>query len=223
MLLTFCLLFITSCSPILTYQAIKEETLDLKSKLFRRDTCKTHSYIKSDIKEFINDRFLRKSPARLGVIPFSVPVSFSTQNINLPGIDLKIASKVKAQLHEYEIAPIIELYNRIAWPGKKDEFFAGNHGAISFARQAGYDLILVGYIDAGKKIGELRAETKVIAVDSGITLYYGSADVDVSKKQHYQSTGEVFGSRRRPDLIMHRPLIDKLAMCIAKDIAKEEN
>lgn len=220
--LTLFATFLSSCSPVLTYEATKEELRNLTRRIFKDEDCNNRSFIKNDIQDFISSRYLRNSPVRMAVIPYSVPVSFSTQNINLPGLDLKIAAKVKAELHKMELVPIIELFNRTSWPRKKDEFFAGNHGALSFARQAGYDLILVGHIDAGKKIGEMRAETKIIDVSTGITLYYGSADSDVSGKANYQSESWFYHAKRRPDLIMYRPLLDKLCMCIVNGITKEE-
>lgn len=220
--LTVFVSFLSSCSPVLTYEATKDELRKVTRRLFKDDDCNNRSFIKNDIQDFISSRYLRDSPVRMAVIPYSVPVSFSTQSINMPGLDLKIAAKVKAELHKMEIVPIIELFHRTSWPRKKDEFFAGNHGALSFARQAGYDLILVGHVDAGKKIGEMRAETKIIDVSTGITLYYGSADTDVSGKANYQSESWFYNARRRPDLVMHRPLLDKLSMCIANGIGEEE-
>lgn len=182
------------------------------------EDCNTRAYVRTDIPGFIDQRFKGGTTARMAVIPFVTQANFTAQNSELPGISNQLAWSVHRELLAYDTLPIIEVFNRQDWPGKKDDFFTGNFGALSLARDAGYDLALVGYLDRMSRLDEWTIHTKIIDVDSGTTLWYGTSRV-VTNRHDLLEVSSTFGlTRERPDMMYTTAMIDAAAICIAHDI-----
>lgn len=186
------------------------------------ESCNSHAYVRTVLSDYISNRFHRDSPVRLAVIPFSVPANISSVNSERQGLGNELAWKTQAYLLGREATPIVEVLNREDWPGKKDEFRTGNFGAIALAREAGYDLVLVGYLDSMRSLEEATLHTKLIEVESGITVWYGTTRA-VTYRRDANEAVDFFGIQdRRPDMIATSALADKLAKCVAEEITKEE-
>jgi hypothetical protein len=216
-LLTLFNLICSSCSPTLVYESAERQAKKIKNILIK-PICKNRAFISADLNNFLSKRFPMKSPVRMGIIPFSVPANLATFNLELPGLDTELARKVQAEILTYEQVPITELFYRLDWPGKKEEFFSGNHGSLSFARQAGYDLTLVGYIEASDAFGKMIVQTKIIEVESGITIKYLQSEIDLSEKRKFNRKSSWFFSDRRPDIILTKTLVEEAAHCIAEGL-----
>ena len=182
------------------------------------ETCNTRAYVRTDIAGFIDQRFKGGTTARMAVVPFVTQANFTAQNSELPGISDQLAWGVHRELLAYDTLPIIEVFNRQDWPGKKDDFFPGNFGALSLARDAGYDLILIGYMDRIVRLDTWVIHTKIIDVDSGTTLWYGTSTVKTRQPDLYEVSGTFGLTSQRPDILYISPMIDEASSCIARDI-----
>lgn len=186
---------------------------------YYRSNCKNHAYTQMVFEDYISKRYHSKSPVRVGIIPFSVPANFASLSNLLPGLDYSVAQGVQRRLLEYSDISIIEVFNRMDWPGKRDEFFTGNFGAISYGRQADYDFVVVGMIPTTDDFETLSAYTKLIEVESGVTVYYGKSTVRGKDKDTLQNRG--WFSKARPDKIQIPTLAEDLSDCITAAILND--
>jgi hypothetical protein len=171
--------------------------------------------------DYISSRYHSKSPVRVGVIPYSVPANIATDGAQLPGLDNQLAWGIQQTLLLSQEVPIVEVFNRMGWPNKKNEFFSGNHDAIQYGRQANYDFIVVGYVPSTTDLEHLSAFTKVIEVESGITLHYGKSTLSGNDPGFMRDGFWPFDTRR-PDKIQLRSMTDGLPRCIVMGILDEE-
>lgn len=186
------------------------------------ESCNSHAYVQTPLSEYINKRFQPHAPVRMAIIPFSVPANLAAQSNEQIGLGIDLAQRLQTQLLEAGAVPIVELLNREDWPGKKEEFTHGNFGAIQFAREAGYDLVLVGMVQPLTSIDRLSVQSKVIEVESGITAWYGQTSV-TSWRSDLNKAGADFGlSKRRPDQLFMDDSLNKLTRCIRKDILADK-
>ncbi len=186
------------------------------------EPCNSHAYSKVILPDYISSRFIPGSPVRLGVIPFSVQENLAPNGPERPGIGNEIAWKLQANLLHSGDIPIVELFNRQDWPGKKEEFFTGNFGAISIAREAGFDLLLVGYLEPLTSLDSMTAYVKIIEAESGMTLYYGKTKVTTYQTELQHARGMLLLEDYRPPTVYGEILTTRLAQCIADSILNQE-
>jgi len=185
--------------------------------------CKTRAYVWTDAESFITTRFPRHSPVRLAIIPFVTPANLAARDNELPGLGNQFAWSVQRDLISAEIFPIVEVLNRQDWPGKKEEFFTGNFGSLNYARDAGYDLVMVGYLEPQDRIDTIVVHTKLIDVESGITLWYGT-NTTYTIRPDLLEVSSTFGfTDRRPDLMYTNPLMQEASRCIAWSVLNDPN
>lgn len=184
--------------------------------------CNSHAYVNAILADYISRQYHRHTPPRMAIIPFSVPANVAYKNIELPGMGHKLAQRLHAYMLQSEVVPVVELVNRADWPGKKEEFFTGNFGALSQARAAGYDLVLVGYLEPRHGLTSLSAYSKLIDVNSGITVWYGKTEVHETAGLYEQSKSWLGLKKRRPAEIPTAMLVNDLASCITIDIVSDE-
>jgi hypothetical protein len=219
-------LLLSRCVSTLTPRIVTLLTVVLLagcSYLERRygEECKTRAWVQVPLAAHLTTRFGSEAPVRLAVIPFSVPANVASMDTNRPGLDNQIAWAVQRVLLGTEVIPIVEVLNRQDWPGKKDEFFTGNFGALQFARDAGYDLVLVGYLEPFTRSDAISAFAKVIEVDSGITLWYGQTSVQTNRDNFNAFIQGMGVSDRDPSRNYLPELIERLASCLSKSIVAE--
>lgn len=213
--MTACVILLTlaACSPVQKlWRNIHDHTTEY---------CNSRAYIQQGLNEFINKRFGSKSPVRLGVVPFTVPANLTANRRELPGLGNTLAWRVQAWMLENGSVPMVEVLPREDWPGKRDEFFTGNHGAIRMARDAGFDLVLVGLVNEMTSLDTLSASVKIIETESGITVWYGTVDA-ISARQSVDRNVSWLGiTDRKPAEFHYEPLVEKLAKCIVKESTRE--
>jgi len=158
----------------------------------------------------------------MAVIPFSTPANISTYDRERPGLGEQLAWKVHAELLKTGQIPIVEILNRQDWPGKKEEFFSGNFGAIAFARDADYDFVFIGRLEPIRNTDTLEISTKLIETDSGITVWYGKSSAYTNRRTIQQAASALWIEDRRPDLIYSDILIDELSRCIVRGALEEQ-
>ncbi|MCB0334665.1 MAG: hypothetical protein KDD62_00125 [Bdellovibrionales bacterium] len=185
--------------------------------------CKNHAHLQFIFEDYVSRRFHSQSPIRVAVVPFSVPANLAYRSAEFPGVGNELAWKLHADLLQSGRIPIVEVFNRQDWPGKKDEFFTGNFGAISFARQAGYDLVLVGNLELPRQLGSLTAQAKLIEVESGVTVWYGESTINESYGD-YQRERQWWWwyDKKRPDKLMGNQLVEDLAQCLTNNVLSDD-
>lgn len=158
----------------------------------------------------------------MAVIPFTVPANLSGNKYDAEGLGNELAWEIQAEILKKEGVPIVEVLNRQDWPGKKDEFFTGNFGTISQAREAGYDLVLIGYVEKMNSLDTLSAYAKILDVEAGVTLWYAHL-VTSTMRPDAREVGATFGMMdRRPDLLSIPPMQSKLAKCVVEQAFSEK-
>jgi hypothetical protein len=183
--------------------------------------CNTRAYVRTDLAGYINQRFMPKQPVRVGVIPFEVPANLSSRGSQMPGLGNQLTWAVHRHLLGTEIFPIIEVLNREDWPRKREQFFTGNFGALRFAADAGYDMIVVGYLDPIHRLDTWTVHTKIIEVESGTTLWYGTSTVYTMRHDMLEVSSTLGMTDRRPDILHTDALLEDIAQCIAHDMTHD--
>jgi hypothetical protein len=186
------------------------------------ETCKTHAYIRQGLSDYISKRYHSDAPVRLGIIPFTVPENLATVTNARPGLDATLAWRLHGAFLDYQELPIVEILTRQDWPGKKDEFFTGNFGALRMARDAGYDLVMVGYVEPLREVTSLTAYGKILDTESGVTVWYGRSEVYTRRKKIRDAESFLGLRDERQDYIYSAALTDELARCLVKNALKEE-
>lgn len=185
--------------------------------------CNSRAYVRSGLGGYVTSRYLPHSPVRLGIIPFSAPANIASRGVELPGVGDLLAERLQAELLATGEVPIVEILPRQDWPRKKEEFFVGNFGALRTARDAGYDLVAIGYLQRSTSLNSLRAYLKVIDTDSNITVYYGETATQ-SDARDWRPLFDRWGwtsHQRRPDLLPTNRLIERLAACMTSELLND--
>lgn len=183
--------------------------------------CNTRAYVRTDLGAYIDQRFTPKSPVRVGIIPFDVPANLSARSAQMPGLGNQLAWAMHRNLLATETFPIIEVLNREDWPRKKEQFFTGNFGALQFSRDAGYDMIVIGYLEPVTRLDTWVVHSKVIEVASGTTLWYGSSKVYTNRSDMHEVSSFVGLTDRRPDILWNDKLLETVAECIAYEMTTD--
>lgn len=163
-----------------------------------------------------------ESPVRVAVVPYSVPANISAIDNERPGLGNQLAWIIHRELINWGKVPIVEVLNRPDWPGKKEEFHTGNFGAIAAAREAGYDFVLVGYLDPQRSLDTATAYSKLIDVENGVTVYYGYATAMTRRPEMRDWSASLGLSKSRPDLQNIGELYDKLGWCVVNDMMQDK-
>lgn len=180
--------------------------------------CKSRAYVRSTVTEQLTMRNNSGIPRRLAIIPFSVPANLAPKSNELPGLGNKLAWRVQAESLASGEIPLVEVFNRQDWPGKKEEFFTGNFGTLDRALAAGYDFALIGLVDDLNSLDSFAAYTKVIDISSGTTVWYGYTSVSAKKHEQESVLDSMFRSTDDPSKLFSNQLIDELARCIVQGV-----
>jgi hypothetical protein len=156
----------------------------------------------------------------MAIVPFNVPESFSPSGNESLNFGRELAARFHQELMGEGELGIIELFNRDRWPGKRSEFNAGNYGSIELARNAGYDLVLVGYLEEIVNETDLTLLTKVIDTSNGVTVWYGRTVAYSSRRPLRRTLAEhSFGFvKDEPDSFRFQERADEMARCTVDSI-----
>lgn len=194
-------------------------TLNLNNE----ERCNSRAYVRTPLESFVKQRFPYGAPVRLGIIPFATPENFAARSDQMPGAGKLLARHLQREfLHRQRSATIVEIMNRSDWPGQAEEFYHGNYRSLSMARDAGYDLVLVGVVENPRSVDELSAFGKLIEVASGITIWNGRGIVNTNRndrKTFPPSSWWLADSPKQPETNL---LLEHLAECLAGDALHED-
>ena len=185
------------------------------------ERCNTHAHVRTDLVGYIDQRFTPKSPVRMGIIPFDTPANLAARSAQMPGLGNQLAWAVHRNLLSTETFPILEVLNREDWPRKREQFFTGNFGALKFARDAGYDMLLAGYLEPISRLDTWKVHTKIIETDSGTTVWYGTSTVYTNRHDMWEVSSFVGLTDRRPDILYTDELLQTVAQCIVHDMTHD--
>lgn len=185
------------------------------------DPCNSRAYVRTVVADYLSTRFHTNAPVRVAVVPFSVPANVAGVNNELPGLGNELAWKVHEHFVDSNVFPIVEVFNRQDWPRKKEEFHTGNFGAITSARDAGYDLVFVGNVDPITSLDSLSATTKLIETESGTTLWFGQTTARSEARPINKSLSEWYLDERIPSTFDLAGLRENLARCIVREVIRE--
>lgn len=176
--------------------------------------CKVQAHIDQNFADYLKARYPSKQLVRAGIYPFEVPGTFflaggdQTKNFGL-----KLAEYFQRKFVEHQSPAIVEIFNRDRWPGKREEFFAGNYEALNMARNAGYDLVIVGFMEDPKDDQTFVIHSKVIDTSNNMTIWYGTATVVAHGREYQKNLARFHLASERPDLFYVQERADMAAQC----------
>ena len=137
--------------------------------------CNIQAHIDQRFVDYLSHRFQKGSTPRIAIIPFDVPANFSPVNNPELRFGFKLAEIFQRKILAKGEKLIVELFNRDEWPGKSLDFSTGNYTAIKQARDAGYDLVLVGKFENIVDSQVLSIQSKIIETESTNTIWFGTS------------------------------------------------
>ncbi len=176
------------------------------------------TYTDAGLSDYVKDRFHSKQFVRVAIIPFDVPETFAPPGNESLHFGREMARKFQGEFIRTGVLPIVELFNVDRWPGKREEFFEGNYQAMMFARDAGYDLVVVGYLEELRNDEELNVYTKIIDTGNYMTLWYGKTMVYSRDRTWRKVLAEARMFKDRPDLFNFAERTEELALCTVNRI-----
>ena len=185
-------------------------------------SCNNHTYINLMLRDYVSKRFDEKTPARMAIIPFDVQESFAPAGNDSLHFGRDLANNFVMEFHKQGVVPIVELFERDRWPGKRAEFFAGNYQAISIARAAGYDLVMIGYLEALKDPSDFIAYIKIIDTQNNMTIWSSKTEVHSHEHDISDALSKVDIAKRRNDLFDFTGLTKQLVYCAVDEIVNSE-
>ena len=184
--------------------------------------CKIRAYLDSGVRDFVSTRYRSHLPVRMAILPFIVPETFAPVGDVSRNFGRELASKFQMALLGTQEISIVELFDRERWPGRKEEFFAGNYKAIQFARDGGYDLLMIGYMEPPINDKDMVVHTKVIDAVNGVTLWHATTTATSYARQDRKLMSRFEMVKNRPDLFAFTERTAELVQCTVNDMFKSE-
>ena len=116
----------------------------------------------------------------------------------------------------------MEVFNLDRWPGKREEFFAGNYQAIEYARNAGYDIVFLGYMEEIRSDDTFTVQTKAIDTSNNVTLWSGKSVMYTRKRDLDKFLAEADLIKTRPEFFHFWERSEQLAACTVDEMLHGE-
>lgn len=184
----------------------------------RQQDCNLHTYINLVLPDYVKQRYGKDAMPRMAVIPFDVPETFAPPGNESRHFGRELAQLFTTAFHSTGAITIVELFNRDRWPGKREEFFTGNFGAMQIARAAGYDLVLVGYLKDLTNDTDLVLLTRLIDTASQVTIWSGETKVHSEARDWRYLLSKLRLAKDRPELFEFPERARALASCTVEAI-----
>ncbi len=186
------------------------------------DGCKMRTYSNLGLPDYIKARFNYRQPIRIAIIPFEVPANFapnfgSTGQENL-NFGRELARKFQLELRRSGELAIVEVFNRDRWPGKREEFFTGNYNAIRIAKDAGYHMVMVGFLEQPKNDEDLNLHTKIIDTTNGVTVWDAKTMAFSRNRSIEKGLSQVFIGHERPEQFYFPERTERMVVCTVDKI-----
>lgn len=194
----------------------------VSSWLPKTEGCKIRTIVNQDLSGYLSTRYHYNQPVRLAVIPFDVPESFARPGDDTHHFGRRLAKNFQEELLQRGLPNIVELFNRENWPGKRDDFFSGNYQSIEYARNAGYDLVLLGHMQDIRDDDQMVVYTKVIDVANSVSIWSAKTTVFSRQRGINRELDMVVKGVRQPELFPFTEQASELARCTVEEIAHGE-
>ncbi len=176
------------------------------------------TWINTGLTDYLRERYHSLQYIRVAIIPFDVPVTFAPSGSETHHFGRELARNFQAELARTGELSIIELFNFSNWPGKREDFFSGNFQSIQYARDAGYDLVVIGFMEDLQGADEIKILTKIIDVNNGITLWHGETTVYAREHAWAKALVDSRFFPQRPDIFSFPEKSEQFAVCTVDEI-----
>ncbi len=187
--------------------------------------CNIRTYIDGGLKDYLSTRNSSAQIPRFAIIPFEVPANFTRPGANSERFGHELARMFTRELLRQGDLGIVELFDRENWPGKRAEFFTGNYHAIEIARSAGYDFVIVGYLENIVNESDISVLTRVIDTSNSMTLWYAQSTVSSNERmlrRTYSNMTKGFLVRDQPDSFAFPERLNILVSCSVAGILSDK-
>lgn len=166
-------------------------------------------------------------PARLGIMPFDVPENFAQPGNDALHFGKDLASRFQLELSRAGEIQVVELFDQNRWSGKREDFKNGNYGAIIRAHRAGYDFVMVGYLEDIVDDRTLNLNTKIIDTSNFVTIWSARTTVDSNARQkrrlyHAANVGPFKIGTYNDSLFDFPERTEKVVVCTVKSIVSDD-
>lgn len=186
----------------------------------QKDPCNNHTNINMNLKKYVTTRYTKKKFIRLGIFPFSVPANLTSSSQDRPDFGMVLAQKLQPQILSSGVFTTAEVLNYSEWSGKKQEFFSNNLLAIEIGRNIGLDFIVVGYLAPQNHIEKMTVYTKIIDVNTGITLFYGETTATNTNTPSEKRFWQNYSKEYSPNNFKLDEFTNVLMICHGNMVAK---
>lgn len=186
------------------------------------EECKIHTYIEARLEDYLSSQYGTQKVVRMAIMPFDVPETFAPPGNDSVHYGRELARKFQAELARTGKVTIVELFNRDRWPGKRAEFFVDNSGAIELARNAGYDLVVVGYMEELKDDSSINLYTKIIDTANRVSLWNAKTEARTNARQARNALARLRLDKDRPELFDFPVKTELLAHCTVQRITADD-
>lgn len=207
---------VAGCSNIHTFP------FSLSSLPLRGETCKIDTYLNAGLRHYISSQYRSKKDFRAVILPFETQEQFAYHGPESDRVGWMLARKIQTQILGTGAIPIVEFYQYGNWPGKKNDFFNGNYIAQEFARNAGYDLLIVGYLEPIVHKDQLVLHTKAIDPATSVTLWNARATVSSYMQGINDSLARARLDTQQREMFYFPEKFEELTQCTTRSLTSEE-
>lgn len=216
-----CFSWLCTCSLLMVSAVLLSSCSLIKSPLdWQR--CKRHTYINLVLTDYLKQRFHSQQMARMAIVPFDVPETFAPAFNDSRNYGRELARNFQAEMNKVGEVSIVELFDRDRWPGKRDDFFKGNYEAVEIARAAGYDFVLIGYLENIKNDSTLELDTKIIDTQNQVTVWSAKTEVESNARGLREDLSQVHLTKKQPELFDFPERTRELVRCTVDGIIEED-
>lgn len=184
------------------------------------EECKIWTYINEVVPDYISRRYPSGQHIRVAVVPFDVPESFALWGNESKHFGRELAASFQSEMIRLAEGQIVEVLNVDRWPGKRAEFLTGNYNAIDMARSAGFDFVLLGYMQDITNESDIVVQTKFVDVSNNITVWHAQTTVKSNQRLWRRNLAKgTFGIvEDHPELFAFQERKDLLVKCTVKNL-----
>jgi len=156
------------------------------------------------------------------ILPFVVPENFAQPGADVPNVGRELAVEFAAQFRGAGAIPVVEMYNVDRWPGRREDFATGNYQALQLARNAGFDFLVVGYLEDLKGDDFFNIQVKLIDVSNNITLHHSLLRAYSRDRLWSREFGRSWFVQEHPNNYSFPEIIDESARCGVEAMMSDE-
>jgi hypothetical protein len=184
--------------------------------------CNSHAYTRSDIEGYVAQHFRERDKLRVAVLPFVTAPQFEKAGFGQSpeGLGFQFGRFIQAQLMEFQVFPVVEFVSRAPSPGAFQDMFAGNYHSITWARDAGYDFVVVGLLEPLSSVDSYTISGKLIDTSNGVTIWYGRSTETSYRNQIHHGLSAIGAERRERVYPDYPRMAELVSSCLVKNMMR---